>query len=87
MVGLGRQPGSIAMPKYPYRRVADDLRARITAGEFPPGAKLPTRKQLAAHYGVSDIVIGAAMRELASAGVTESLPGVGVYVAEPHDGN
>ena len=70
------------MPKYPYERVADDLRRRIAEGEFPPKAKLPTRRELCEHYKVSDIVIGAAMRELAREGLTESLPGVGVYVAE-----
>jgi GntR family transcriptional regulator len=58
------------MPTYPYQQVADLLRARIRDGSYPPGAKLPSRTQLRAEHGVSDILI-------------ETLPGVGVYVADP----
>lgn len=70
------------MPKYRYEEVADDLRARITAGEFPPGSKLPSRAELCAHYNVSQIVADRAMFLLKTEGLTESLPGVGVYVRD-----
>lgn len=71
------------MPEYPYQRVTDDLRRRIRAGEFPPGTKLPSRAELCKEYDVSDIVIGAAMRALKSEGLTEPLPGIGTFVADP----
>ena len=74
------------MPKYPYEQLADTLRERITSGEFPPGSKLPSRAELTAEYGYSDIVIGRAMWILKQEGLTETLPGVGVYVAEPAPG-
>ncbi len=71
------------MPKYRYEEVADDLRARIAVGEFPPGAKQPSRAELCAYYEVSQIVADRAMWLLKAEGLTESLPGVGVYVKEP----
>lgn len=74
------------MPKYQYEVLADQLRARIASGEFPPGAKLPSRSQLSAEYGVSDIVVGRAMWILRHEGLTDTLPGVGVYVAERQAG-
>lgn len=83
MIVLAGQPGSTAMPQYPYERVTDDLRRRIRSGEFPPGSKLPSRRDLCLEYDVSDIVVGAAMRALKSERLTESLPGVGTFVADP----
>lgn len=74
------------MPQYPYERVTADLRRRILTGEFAPGTKLPSRRELAAEYGVSDIVIGAAMRALRAEGLTEPLPGIGTFVADPLPG-
>lgn len=71
-----------------YERVADDLRRRIEAGEFArPGqfddGKLPSRTELAEHYGVSDTVTDKAMAILRGAGLVETLPGRGVYTTEP----
>jgi DNA-binding GntR family transcriptional regulator len=74
------------MPKYPYEVVADSIRERIQDGTYPPGSKLPSRAQLCEEFGVSDIVVGSAMRILKGEGLTETLPGVGVYVAEPPTG-
>ncbi len=70
-------------PEYPYQRVTADLRRRIRAGEFLPGSKLPSRRELCDHYEVSDIVIGTVMRTLRAEGLTQALPGVGTYVADP----
>jgi DNA-binding GntR family transcriptional regulator len=65
-----------------YRQIADDLRRRIRAGEFAPGDRLPTRKQLAAHYRVSDQVPVSAIRVLAAEGLVESRHGSGTYVLQ-----
>lgn len=78
-----RQPGSVTMPKQRYEQVADDLRAKIESGEYPPGSKLPTRVEIGEQYGVSDTVADKAMMILRHAGLTETLPGVGVFVADP----
>lgn len=70
------------MPKYLHEQVTDVLRGRIRDGTYPPGSKLPTRRELCVDLRVSDIVIGVAMRALRHEGLVESLPGVGVYVVE-----
>ncbi|MCO8274526.1 GntR family transcriptional regulator [Actinoplanes sp. TRM 88003] len=36
-------------PRYRYEAIADDLEQRIEAGEFPPGSRLPSRRQLIEH--------------------------------------
>lgn len=71
------------MPTHQYQQVADSLRQRIRDGTYPPGTKLPSRSQLRHQHGVSDIVIGAAMRILKQEQLVETLAGVGVYVADP----
>jgi DNA-binding GntR family transcriptional regulator len=67
-------------PKFPYRAVADDLRAKIASGKIK--GKLPTRVQLAEQYAVSDMTIGSAIRVLKDEGLLTSVPGLGVYVSE-----
>lgn len=68
------------MPQYDYERVADDLRAKIRSGVYKSGDRLPSRAEMRREYGVSQIVIDRAMWILRQEGLTETLPGVGVYV-------
>jgi DNA-binding GntR family transcriptional regulator len=70
------------MPKYAYELIADTIRERIADGTYPAGSRLPSRSQLCAEFGVSVITVGWAMRILRGEGLTEVLPGVGVYVKE-----
>ena len=60
--------------------VVDALRRRISAGEFPPGAKLPTEVQLTAHFGVSRTVVREAIAALAADGLVQSRQGAGLFV-------
>jgi GntR family transcriptional regulator len=69
-------------PQYAYQRIADDMTRRIKSGEFPPGAKLPSRAELCAEYEVSSFVADRVFLILKMTGLTESLPGAGVYVKE-----
>lgn len=69
-------------PRYRYEEIADDLLERIQAGEFPPGSRLPSRRDLTAHYEVTEPVIDRAMQILRIKQVTETLPGVGVFVRD-----
>ncbi|MFV2083424.1 MULTISPECIES: winged helix-turn-helix domain-containing protein [Micromonosporaceae] len=70
-------------PRYRYEQIADELEERIRAGEFPPGSRLPSRRELTEYYDVTEPVIDRAMQNLRVKGLTETLPGVGVFVAEP----
>jgi len=69
-------------PRYRYEEIADDLEKRIEVGEFPPGSRLPSRRELTAYYDVTAPVIDRAMQILRVKGLTETLAGVGVYVRE-----
>ncbi len=63
-----------------YRQVAADLRARIEAGEWELGGRLPVKPQLTGHYGVSEGTLDKAIRELRDLGMVETRQGSGMYV-------
>jgi DNA-binding GntR family transcriptional regulator len=63
-----------------YQRIADDLRRAIIDGQLAPGAKLPSRHELAATYSVSDRVAVEAVRLLVAEGFAVTRPGAGSYV-------
>ena len=72
------------MPGKPkYQRIADDLRARIGSGEYPPGSQLPTKADLMARYQVAVNTVERAIDELRKAGLVETLQGAGMFVREP----
>jgi GntR family transcriptional regulator len=52
-----------------YLRVADELRAGIRDGTYPPGSRLPSLRALAAQQGLSEIVIRAAFAVLRNEGL------------------
>lgn len=59
---------------------AADLRARISAGEWTNGDKLPGEHQLAETYQVSRATIRTALQDLESRGLTVTRRGVGTFV-------
>jgi GntR family transcriptional regulator len=59
-------PGGIG---YVFMQLADDLAARIRAGEFRPGSRLPGRARLAAEYGVAEMTVRRAVEELEARGL------------------
>ncbi len=71
--------------KSKYQRIADDLRARISSGEYPPGSQLPTKAELMTRYGVAVNTVERAIDELRKAGIVETLQGAGMFVCEPPD--
>ncbi|WP_413807395.1 GntR family transcriptional regulator [Streptomyces sp. OE57] len=67
-----------------YLRVADDLRKKITAGDLPPHARLPSQARIREEYGVSDTVALEARKVLMAEGLVEGRSGSGTYVrAQP----
>jgi GntR family transcriptional regulator len=63
-----------------YFQVQEDMQARIEAGEYSPGALLPTEAELRAIYGVSRATVREALRGLAQRGIVEKRQGVGTFV-------
>jgi GntR family transcriptional regulator len=75
------QPGSTTVPqRMTYRDIADDLAERMTAGEYPSGAQLPSTAQLAALYSVSVATVVRAVGLLHDRGLVRGEAGVGVFV-------
>jgi DNA-binding FadR family transcriptional regulator len=66
-------------------RVADQLRRRIAAGEFPVGALLPTEQELTRELGVSRNTLREALRSLVHAGLLGARAGYGTFVRATSD--
>jgi GntR family transcriptional regulator len=64
-------------------QVADDLRASIRTGAYPPGSQLPSYEELMKHYLVSITVIRSAIRELRTERLVRTHQGKGVFVTDP----
>lgn len=65
-----------------WARIEADLRARILAGEWLPGDRLPTQAQLAEHYGTSLEPIRQAFLRLELAGLIVRRSGGAALVAD-----
>jgi GntR family transcriptional regulator len=68
-----------------YRRVAGDLRHRITSGELAPGTRIPSRTQLMKQYGVGEQTAVQAVRVLQTEGLLDGQFGRGVFVRNTRD--
>ncbi|HXL04965.1 MAG: GntR family transcriptional regulator [Firmicutes bacterium] len=65
-----------------YHQVKDSLRERIDAHEWEPGMKIPTEKELAEEYGVSQITVKQALSRLSMEGLVERYQGRGTFVCQ-----
>jgi GntR family transcriptional regulator len=67
---------------YVYEQMADHLAARIGAGEFPPGSRLPGEIALKDEYVVSLSTVRSAMRVLRERGLVQARAVKGTFVAD-----
>jgi DNA-binding FadR family transcriptional regulator len=70
----------------PYRHVAAVLRARITSGQYGPGALIPSENQMTLEFGVSRTAIRNAVAKLRYEDWVVTVAGRGTYVADPLPG-
>src|SRR5687767_14530199 len=63
-----------------YAALAAALRARVVAGEWPPGRALPAEQTLAAEHGVALGTLRRALELLADQGLIERIHGRGTFV-------
>lgn len=68
-------------PAYMYEQSAAHLEARIRAGEFPPGSRLPGEQALREELGVSLSTIRKALRLLRDKGLIVTRASLGTFVA------
>ncbi len=66
-----------------YTQIKDHLQIQIQQGAYPPGARLPSERELALEFGVSRITARQALQELIQDGLTYSRVGKGTFVCPP----
>ena len=64
----------------PSRTIAEAIRSQIESGELPPGAQLPSERDLASTYGTARNTAREAVRILSDAGLVISEQGKGSFV-------
>lgn len=74
-------------PQLEYIRVAEELAARIAAGDIAPGSRLPPEKALADEFGVAYGTVRRAMDVLRERGLIVTRWGKGTFVREEGNGN
>lgn len=63
-----------------YRQIADDLRAAVERGDYPPGSRVPGENALMERYGVARMTARQALAALIGEGLVVSRKGAGVFV-------
>src|SRR6185437_12407342 len=66
------------------RRIRADLERKIHAGEWPPGARIPTEHELVLQYGCARMTVHKAIVAMVAAGLVERRKKAGSFVASPH---
>lgn len=64
-----------------YRQVADDLSVRIASGEYAPGDRLPSYREMRDLYGIGSTTTARVYALLVERDIAVGVPGVGVFVA------
>jgi GntR family transcriptional regulator len=70
----------------PFQRIVQGVRKKIASGQYRPGDKLQSTRELADEYGVAPGTVQRALSELRTAGVIYSHQGRGSFVAESASG-
>ena len=66
-----------------YYQLKELLRTRVRGGEWPPGAAIPSERELCERYGISRMTARQALTELVHEGVLYREQGRGTFVAQP----
>ena len=64
----------------PYRRIAAEIRDRITRGDLRPGDRVPSTRQITRKWGVAMATASKVIAVLRDEGVVEARPGAGTVV-------
>lgn len=70
------EKGELSLYEYLYRRIRDD----IAAGVLEAGDRLPSKRSLAQHLGVSLVTVEGAYAQLVAEGYVRSRPRSGCFV-------
>ena len=73
--------GSKSPQPAPYLEIARALEQEISAGDYPPGSRLPSGAQLCERFGVSSMTLRRALATLEDHGLVYGVKGSGTYVS------
>lgn len=65
-----------------YEQLYREIREKITSGEIPPGEKLPSKRKLSAHLGISQMTVQNAYAQLVAEGYLRTQPKSGYYAEQ-----
>ena len=65
-----------------HEKVRSEILRRVSAGDYAPGAALPSAAVLSTEFGVSAITVKRALRDLQTSGVLRAVHGLGTFVRE-----
>lgn len=82
MVDLAHLSGSESTMPPKKDVIKNELLAMIKNGEYQPGEKLPSGRELRERYGVSQTTVNAAIEWLKATRYVRGYPGSGWYVAD-----
>jgi DNA-binding transcriptional regulator YhcF (GntR family) len=70
-------------PRPAYEQLADELRQAITTGEYAPGDRLPSTRELSEVHGIAPMTVRNALRVLEDERLVVARQGRGVFVRPP----
>lgn len=65
-----------------FRQIVDLCHSRILAGDWPPGARIPSIRELAVEFAVNNRTVLSAFEEMQSEGIIAPRRGMGYYLDE-----
>jgi DNA-binding transcriptional regulator YhcF (GntR family) len=65
----------------PSQQIVAAIRDRITSGQLPPGARVPSTRQIVAEWGVAMATASKVLATLGQEGLVQARPGFGTIVA------
>lgn len=84
MVQIKREGGLIMEFKNTkgiFLQIADSISEKVIAGDYPPGDKIPSVRDLATEMGVNPNTVMRTYSELQTRGIIDNKRGVGYYVS------
>jgi GntR family transcriptional regulator len=66
-----------------YQRIADSIRSRLLSGQWQPGERLPTERELCGQYAASQITVRRALQILEEEHLIERRQGAGTFAGLP----
>lgn len=79
-----REPDTTAGPPPLYQRIHDEVEQRIRSGQWPPGYRIPSEKDLATEYGCARMTVNKALSQLVVEGYITRRKRAGSIVTQPH---